>query len=79
MEYLVRMYNRTNGYYSKKATTVNRQVSPVFDLIGVEDGHGTPMGVSPLDPESSASTSSATPTSDIKIDLITLQRSGFYQ
>ncbi len=30
MEYLVRMYNRTNGYYSKKATPVNRQVSPVL-------------------------------------------------
>jgi len=44
------MYNRTNGYYSKKATTVNRQVSPVFDLIGVEEGNWTPMGVSPLDP-----------------------------
>ena len=39
MEYLVRMYNRTNGHYSKKATTVKRQVSPVFDLIGVEEGN----------------------------------------
>ena len=33
MEYLVRSYNRTNEYFNKKATTVNRQVSPVFDLL----------------------------------------------
>lgn len=30
------MYNRTNGHYNRKAATVNRQVSPVFDLSGVE-------------------------------------------
>jgi|GEM_PF-1367395 len=49
MEYLVRLYNRTNGYYSKKATHVNGQVSPVFisganedktiDLIGPRLSH----------------------------------------
>lgn len=29
----MRSYNRTNEYFNKKATTVNRQVSPVFDLL----------------------------------------------
>ena len=37
------------------------------------------MGASPLDPESSASTSSATPTHVIETEYISLQRSGFYQ
>ncbi len=40
MEYLVGMYNRTNGHYNIKAPTVNRQVMPVLSTLnGVEEGN----------------------------------------
>jgi len=32
-ENMMRMYNRTNGNYNKKATAVNRQTSPVLTIL----------------------------------------------